>query len=294
MNRRIFRIVAPLLLAILLLGGVGCKHHSIIPDDELALIFHDAFLANSYLNKTNAKRDSLLVYEPIFERYGYTTEDVRYTIGNFSKRKSARLGDVVEQAITLLESEGMLLNKAVAALDTVNNVAVRHSRRTIFNDSLIRVTRLKDTADLRITLDSIRPGTYTISSRYEIDSLDENRSLRLQFWMERDDSTRLGLYTLQMRREVEADIDRTLTADSTIRRLVLNFWNPLRGQQKRPSITLRDLKVEFRLPVDEARDSLYEQQLNIRIFAHDFLRSIEADSLALPADTTGLVAPSDR
>ena len=84
----------------------GCKRHTIISDEELALIFHDAFLANSLLQNRDARRDSLLVYEPIFERYGYTTEDVRYTIGNFSKRKSARLGDVVELAIARLYAYG--------------------------------------------------------------------------------------------------------------------------------------------------------------------------------------------
>ena len=133
----------------------GCKRHTIISDEELALIFHDAFLANSLLQNRDARRDSLLVYEPIFERYGYTTEDVRYTIGNFSKRKSARLGDVVELAIARLEAEGELLNRAVAALDTVNNVAQRTTRRVIRRDSSIRVTSLKDTARLRIVLDSV-------------------------------------------------------------------------------------------------------------------------------------------
>lgn len=282
------------LLAAMILSLGGCKQHTIIPDDELALIFHDAFLANSLLNKNNAKKDSLLIYEPIFERYGYTTEDVRYTIGNFSKRKSARLGDVVEESIRLLEAEGLRLNKAVAALDTVNNVALRHSRRTIYRDSLRRATRLKDTANLRITLDSLRPGTYTIKTRYEVDSLDENRSLRVQLWMEREDSSRVGQYTVQLRRRSEEKFERTVTADSSIRRLVVNFWNPLRGQAKRPHITLRETCVEFQLPQEEAVDSLYEQQLNIRIFANDFLRTIEADSLALPADTTRLAAKPAR
>lgn len=283
------------MLLLCLFATLGsCKKPKIIPDDELAQIFHDAFLVNSLLNRTDAKRDSLLVYEPLFESYGYTTEDVRYTIGNFSKRKSARLSDVVEQSISLLESEGERLNRAVAALDTVNNVAVRTSRRTIYSDSLICVKRLKDTADLRITIDSIRPGTYTIRTNYEIDSLDENRSLRVQLWMEREDSTRMGAYTSQLRRRSEERFERTLTADSSIRRLVVSFWNPLRGKRARPYITLRNLNVEFTLPVEEAVDSLYEKQLNIRIFANDFLRTLEADSLALVADTTRVAAESAR
>ncbi len=274
---------------LLLLAG-GCKHHTIIPDDELALIFHDAFLANSLLDKTNAKKDSLLVYEPIFERYGYTTEDVRYTIGNFSKRKSARLGDVVELAIDILESEGERLNRAVAALDTVNNVAVRTSNRTIFSDSLRRATRLKDTTCLRLVFDSLRPGTYHFSTTYEVDSLDENRTLRMQIWLERADSSRQGSYTMQLRRRSEEHFSRTLTADSSHRRLVVDFWNPAQKQAKRPHITLRNLTLDYRLPTREAVDSLYERQLNIRIFADDFLRTIEADSLASAADTTGLAS----
>ena len=98
-----FRTFCCLVLA---LCGAACAHHTIIPDEKLALIFHDAFLANAYVGGRSLAKDSLNLYEPIFAHYGYTTEDVHYTIGNFSKRKSARLGDVVERAIALLEAEG--------------------------------------------------------------------------------------------------------------------------------------------------------------------------------------------
>ena len=50
----------------LLLGG--CARHTIIPDDELALIIHDAFLTNAYLNEENVRTDSLRLYEPICAR----------------------------------------------------------------------------------------------------------------------------------------------------------------------------------------------------------------------------------
>ncbi len=264
----------------------GCKKHTIIPDDELALIFHDAFLANSYYKDQNLKRDSLLIYEPIFSRYGYTTEDVQYTIGNFSKRKSARLGDVVELAIEMLEKEGARLDKAVADLDTINNVARRYSERSIFRDSLIRVTRLKDTAQLYIAFEDVRPGDYRISARYEIDSLDENTGLRFQYWMERLDSTMIGIQSVLLRREHEEEITRILKADTAIHRIVFNFWQPRIGaKRQKPSITLRDVEVYYKLTAEEAVDSLYEKELNIRIFANDFLRQLQADSLASSADT---------
>lgn len=101
--KRIFRIS---LCAFLLLAGAACTRHKIIPDEKLAQIFHDAFLTNAYIGDVRVNIDSLNIYEPIFARYGYTTRDVYYTIGNFSKRKSARLGDVVEMAIDKLEAEG--------------------------------------------------------------------------------------------------------------------------------------------------------------------------------------------
>jgi len=100
--------------------------------------------------------DSLNLYEPIFAKYGYTTADVQYTIGNFSKRKSARLSDVVEQAIKLLETEAEHLDREVSILDTIDNVARRTFRRTLYADSLVRVTRLRDTARLRFVFDSSR------------------------------------------------------------------------------------------------------------------------------------------
>ena len=170
------------LLAALLAGA--CAHHKIIPDEELALIFRDAFLANSYLGDRHPDTDSLKIYEPIFARYGYTTADVQYTIGNFSKRKSARLGDVVERSIELLEAEGKHYNREVAIRDTIDRVATRTFTRRIHADSLIRVRSLRDTARLRFAFD-VSPGEYRIRLRYRVDSLDRNPSgLRGAMWLD--------------------------------------------------------------------------------------------------------------
>mgnify|MGYP000120880801 CR=1 FL=1 len=156
--KRIFRIS---LCAFLLLAGAACTRHKIIPDEKLAQIFHDAFLTNAYIGDVRVNIDSLNIYEPIFARYGYTTRDVYYTIGNFSKRKSARLGDVVEMAIDKLEAEGKFYDREVAVLDTIDNVARRTFTRTVYADSLIRVGSLRDTARLRIAVD-VQPGAFAI------------------------------------------------------------------------------------------------------------------------------------
>lgn len=267
------------LLASLLLAAAACARHTIIPDDELALIFHDAFLTNAYIAQQNVGIDSLNIYEPIFARYGYTTDDVQYTIGNFSKRKSARLGDVVEQAIALLEKEGKHYNKQVAILDTIDNVAQRTFSRTVLSDSLIRVGSLRDTARLNFTIDVV-PGEYDLNLKYHIDSLDRNeKGLRGIMWLERTDSTRSNVYTLIMRRNREESFTRHFVTDTTHRRLRISLLN-FPAKPQRPSITVTNLKVDFKPQTPTAVDSLYRQQLDIRIFADEFLRAaIPADSL---------------
>ena len=259
--KRFLRMAASAAFVLLL---SACARHKIIPDDTLAQIFHDAFLTNAYIGSEGVKTDSLRIYEPIFARYGYTTDDVHYTIGNFSKRKSARLGDVVERAIEMLEREGKIYNQEVAVLA----------------DSLIRVGSLRDTARLSFTLD-VEPGEYSLSLKYLVDSLDRNqRGLKGSVWLERRDSSRTNVYTTTLRRNREESFSRRFTTDTTHRRLRIDFLT-FNARPERPSVTVTDLKVEYIPPTRTAVEKLYEQQLDIRIFADDFLRAaaIPKDSL---------------
>ena len=274
--KKFFQIGAFALLALLF---AACARHKIIPDDKLARIFHDAFLTNAYIGNGNVRTDSLRIYEPIFASYGYTTDDVHYTIGNFSKRKSARLGDVVERAIELLEKEGKFYNREVAVLDTIDNVARRTFTRAVLVDTLIRVRSLADTARLSFSVD-IEPGDYFVTLKYLVDSLDRNdRGLKGSVWLERRDSTRTGVYTTTLRRNREETFSRRFTADSSHRRLRIDFLDFI-GKPQRPSVTVTDLKVEYTPPTRTAVEKLYEQQLDIRIFADEFFRAANpADSL---------------
>lgn len=283
MKRYIYILVSGLLLA--------CSGYEIIPDDKLALIFRDAFLSNAYLQKEGLRPDSVNIYEPIFAKYGYTTSDVQYTIGNFSKRKSARLSDVVEQAIKLLESEADRLDGEVAILDTIDNIARRTFRRTLLADSLVRVTRLRDTVLLHLSVDAIRPGDYAIAFDYEVDSLDENPQLRSSVWFERADGRRVNVSPTYLTRRRPAEYRREMKADTSVRRLVLALYEPRSSQPKRPHMTVRNLRVTYTPDAAEAVDSLFLRQLNLKIFADDFCNpAAAADRVALPADSLGAAA----
>lgn len=272
------RLFHSTLFAVLFLFA-ACDRPQVISDDELAQIFHDAFLANAYIGVENVKTDSLRIYEPIFTRYGYTIEDVQYTIGNFSKRKSARLGDVVERAIVLLEEEGTYYNREVAVLDTIDNVARRAFTRRVFSDSLVRVKTLRDTSRLRLAL-PVTPGDYHVAVKYLVDSLDRNdRGLRGAVWLEKRDGSRTNYYSTVLRRQREDNFTYRLTADTShvhLRVEIGSFYD----KPKPISLKVTDFRVEYIPPTRQAIDSLFARQLDLRIFADEFLHAVSPkDSL---------------
>ena len=272
------------LAALLLLGLMAgaCVRHKIISDAGLANSFHTAVLSNPTLSAGWRSVYWLNIYEPIFARYGYTTEDVQYTIGNFSKRKSARLGDVVEEAIRMLEEEGLRYEHEVAVLDTIDNVARRTFTRTVLADSLVRVRSLRDTARLHIRLDSLLPGEYNLTVNYLVDSLDRNPGLRGSAWLIRTDGSRTSSYTFTMRRNKEERFTRRYTADSTTRELHLNLFLPREGA-KRPSVTLRDLEIRYTPPPRQAAESLSRRQLDLRTSAEELFRAAPPKASLYPA-----------
>ncbi len=268
-----------LTLIVIMLSGVACTRNKIIPDDELALIFHDAFLTNAYINVEGINKDSLNIYEPIFAKYGYTTSDVQYTIGNFSKRKSALLSDVVEQAIDILESEGLEYSRRVTILDTINNVARRQFKSKTILDTLIRVRSLRDTSKLKFSL-PVEPGTYRLSFDYLVGEADKNgNNNRGAMWLERSDSTQSNKTTIYLRRNYEGQFSRGIEVDSTHSRLnidIVKFYK----NSKRPDITITDLELEYTPAIESAVDMLYQKQLDLRIFADEFTQpATKTDSL---------------
>ena len=193
--------------ALFLLGAllvVACNKPKEVPDAVLGQIFHDAMLVNAYLNVNNEfKSDSMNIYEPIFAHYGYTTEDVQYTINNFSRRKSIRLSDVAEYMIGLLEQEANSLNTQVIRQDTIENVARRTSRYTLLSDSTIVVKESADSSLLRFEVIAQRPGDYSVMGSYIcMLSLSMNRIVSLP--------SSLSAYMRTLRLSAIRDTDRLI------------------------------------------------------------------------------------
>lgn len=288
-----------------MLGMTGCRKKNIIPDDTLAEIFHDAFVVNAYIGEERINLDSLQVYEPIFNRYGYTAKDVVYTVGNFSRRKSARLGTVVEQAISRLEKESKEYAKKVVILDTIRNVAVRTLSRTVYRDTLIKATKRADSTKLYIEISPIQRGEYTVAYTYNCKDDMEKYPRSAEFYFLDENNIRNGSSSISLRNN--GFVNRTLVSRGDNRRLVLNLAKYVerrdyaaerkgkkkskkKGRPKEQDLTIKNLKVSYKPNPDSAVDSLFERYVEIKIFADGFL--IKKDSLTLSPDSTRVSTPT--
>ncbi len=273
-------ILSTLLLLSLTLPS--CIRRTVIPDAELALIFRDAFLTNAYIITEKINFDTLQVYQPIFDEYGYTAEDVAYTVGSFSKRKSARLSDIVEQSIRLLEEGESIYRGEAMILDTIDAKALRAASRTIYSKDLVTFRSEKDTTNLKIELDSLLPGDYILSFDYLVDSLDSNRSsYRSLSWITAKNSNeKKAIQTSHLRKHTEATLERKFKFDTLTPRLIILLAESFEAKRNR-NVTFRDIKVNYTPPVEEAVDQLFKNKLNVRIFTDDFFDKPATDSLEL-------------
>lgn len=278
------RIISTLLLFAIAVAFTECRRNRVIPDDTLADIFHDSFLANSYVGISRIDLDSLQIYEPIFEKYGYTSKDVRYTVGNFSRRKSARLGNVVERAIARLDEEGKALEQQVVILDTISNVAIRTMRRTILADSLREIRKAADSTLLRIEIEPLTVGEYDITYDYEYGEDISKYPRRASMWFERQNGSKRSSYSYRLRKNDK--VHRVMNADEESEKLVIDLGSyDSKSRNKKQDLTIRNLRIRFTPTSEAAVDSLFERYVNIKVFADEFFRTA-TDSLALPADST--------
>ena len=201
----------------------SCARDKVIPDEELARIFRDAYLINAYVSDRGVKLDSL----ELTNRFSAVTvtrpKMSRYTIGNFSraKRQAERRGRTIHPAARRGER---LLQVRSRRTRYDRQRGRRRFTRTVYSDSLIRVTRIKDTARLRVRIPDTRPGEYRVSFDYLIDSLDENLAPRMRVWLVEADSSRKGESSSILRKSSRERVSRILQADSSARSLVLSLY----------------------------------------------------------------------
>lgn len=128
--KRFLHIVLVLLLA------VACRGPRVIPKDTMTDIYTDMFLADQMVRDADiprAQMDTMLLYEAVFEKYGYDTEDYLYSLRYYLKDPE-RFGKVFESVAKRLEGEVEALKKIV---ELRNRIASKRDADYPLVDSLL-------------------------------------------------------------------------------------------------------------------------------------------------------------
>ena len=268
--KKFFKIFSPLMAAVMLLA---CNSPKQIPDNELGQIFHDAMLVNAYIqHNRNKTLDSMNIYEPILAKYGYTTEDMHYTLNSIARRKSASLGNVADYMINSLTIESDKLAIDVAKLDTIESVARRRYKQVIYQDSAIVATTEADTSLLQITVPYAEPGFYRIEIEYTLDKDDKGIGRRYYIdWMHDDSLVRNATNSNLIRgRKGQISVETWLKKEDTLinnMRIDLTRFNLKKNRLKKTPLTIHEIKITHTPTIDDSRLRMFNEQSQMRIFA---------------------------
>lgn len=290
----------------------ACHKPKEIPDDKLIAIVSDLFLANAYWSSSlmtdSLRLDSVDVYAPVFERYGYRAEDFVHTIDNLSKRKSVGLTDLIERAIEHLTAESAGYFAQAAMLDTLDQIAAERYKQVVYGDTSLVLMRLKRPADEPDISLPLEPGTYRIEYVYLIDSSDQNPYVQyMQFVLDSSDRRRNHTYRSftrgrQRRDKIEVDV-----TDTALLKTLNIFLAYSSGRESRKTLVKIDsLSVTRYMPPEIALDSLTRRILYpspIPEYPHTgfdlpydptaHARTSEKDFVSLRVDTAGMASPTD-
>ena len=250
----------------------SCSRTTIIPDKDLERITREMFLVNAYANSEKVKTDSLDIYTPILERYGYTQEDFFNTLANFQKRKSARLSDVIEASISSLESLADGYEKKLRDLKYIDSLAKAQCSKEVFFEEKIVARKFRDTTKLQLTIPIHDSGEYILSYYYYIDSLDKNTRLQSNFAMYTKDGIRTHLSRPNLVREDTTFYTTTLRPKTGAMELRLTLADYTRREDA-PHICFDSIRIVY-LPSSEVALAHMDSVLSFRplLFFNDSIR----------------------
>lgn len=117
MKRRCLHIICGIALVLSL---IGCnKGPRVIPRGKMARIYAEMFVTDQWINITpSVKRiaDTSLVYEPILEKYGYTSEDYRRSVDVYMNDPE-RFSRILRTTVGILDKEISGLKELKEELD---------------------------------------------------------------------------------------------------------------------------------------------------------------------------------
>lgn len=161
------RMVLPLLAVVLAVAS--CERGGrVIPVRKMERIYREMLLADQWLAENPDKRemaDTTWFYEPIFEKYGFTTKDYQKSVGRYLNDPK-RYAEMMRRVEKDLRKELEAINAEIALEDRLQNEA----------DSIVRAWKSVKAKPFNSFLDVLlKVDAMTDTVRFEKDSLDVYR-----------------------------------------------------------------------------------------------------------------------
>lgn len=189
------------IVAVLAVVAVSCRGPRMIPKDDLTDIYYDMFLLDQQVREDpelRSQADTTLVYEAIFNKYGYDTDDYLFSLETYLKdperfarvledvgRRFRDQADELEKEIERLDHIAALLQAGKAPIDSLLSIFGRDSvyvglPRVVRDSSRYgawyRLTDYrKDT--LMVPADSLKAGADTLAPEQPEPPVEEDKPL---------------------------------------------------------------------------------------------------------------------
>lgn len=197
MKLRAGHILPALALACVLVSCTGRTR--IIPRGILADIYADMFLADQWLADHPDERksvDTMLFYDPIIKRYGYTFEDYDASVKRYMKDpekfskifrnaskklgdERARFGKLADRQQAVIDFNAAIKGYKVKDFDkdtVIWRTRYKDARDSLRRDSLLRDSLLRDSLRLdSLRLDSLRLDSLRRDSLKHVEKIAKHR-----------------------------------------------------------------------------------------------------------------------
>ena len=238
-----------------------------ISDKKMQAIIHDVFMVNAYQSLYNGGKidlDSVDLYRPILESYGYDAEDFRYTLDRWALKKSSRLSQLIDDATADIQSEHEYYVSRQRMRDRVDTLILDYNRDTVYHriDSL-SVRRLRDKDSLTLTL-PMPPGDYRIRYRYYFDSEERDAYANMRYYQQDDKGENVTTGSRSLGRASDRWIDVSFTADAKADSLRLLLAD-LSANAKEFVFRADSLEITHNEPIETARRNYLDAMLRREI-----------------------------
>lgn len=173
--------IFPVMAVLFFLAGCSCSKTKVIPRGKMAEIYAEMLVMDQWIAgnpRIRTQADTSLVYEPIFESYGYTTEDYRASVEHYMKDPE-RYSRILRRTTEILDERILELKEIKRIEDRRKSIKPYEldSRRLYFGRDSERLWWYGDSVS--VAVDSLSP-VYELSFHGIKDSLAVSDSISIK------------------------------------------------------------------------------------------------------------------